>query len=81
MRYVSRLNKGFVDIAFDLENDRFYTALKGKYIYSYQYSTYDGVSTYRSKGEVKYLYYRNDELIAMSISDENRYYIEKIDIE
>ncbi|HHV12592.1 MAG TPA: hypothetical protein GXX75_20160 [Clostridiales bacterium] len=81
MRYVSKLNKGFVDIAFDLENDRFYTALKGKYIYSYQYSTFAGVSTYRSKGEVKYLYYRNGELIAMSLSEENRYFIEKIEME
>ncbi len=80
MRYVNKLNKGFVDIAFDLESDKFYTALKGKYIYSYQYSTFTGVSTYRSKGEVKYLYYRSGELIAMSLSDENRYFIEKIDI-
>lgn len=81
MKYVSQVNKGFIDIAFDLGNDRFYTALKGKYIYSYQYSTFEGVSVYRSKGEIKYLYYRNGKLVALSLSDENRYFIEKMDIE
>lgn len=81
MKYVSKLNKGFIDIAFDVDSNRFYTALKGKYIYSYKYSTFEGVNTYKSKGEVKYLYHQNNQLIALSLTDDNRYIIEKIAIE
>lgn len=77
LRYVRMLNKAFNDIAFDLANGKFYIAVEGKYIYSYDYNTLKGTSSFSSEGEVSSMYYKNNELIALSVINGSQY-IEKI---
>ncbi len=81
LRYVTFLNKAFNDVAFNLENNRFYTAVSGgKTIYSYEYDSFEGINSYSTEGDISYLYYRDDRLIALSKINGNRYIVEEIDI-
>ena len=79
MKYAFMLNKSFTDVSFDLANNKFFTVVPGKLIYSYDYNTFNGISTYSSTGEIKNLYYRDNNLIALSKTDSNQYIVEKID--
>jgi len=78
MKYFTKLNKPFSDIAFDIPNNAFYTSVSGKFIYSYDYNTFIGKTTYNSIGNVSNLYYRDNVLIAISKANSNQCLIEKI---
>ena len=65
MTYVSSLNKGFLDIAFNEAEDLFYTSIEGNFIYVYDYKTFEGVDSYSIDSNAERLFYRNGELIAI----------------
>lgn len=79
MIYVNSLSKEFTDIAFDINNGRFFTGASDKKIYMYNINNFEQQGTYFSKGEVKNLFFQNNELISISI-DDSGYFIENIDI-
>ncbi len=80
MTYHGKLNKGFTDIAFDLYNNRFFTAVGNGFIYEYEYSTLKGTNTYKVKGEIVYLYYTRGNLSAVT-KIEDKYYLEAVVLE
>ncbi|WP_284643531.1 S-layer homology domain-containing protein [Paenibacillus silviterrae] len=65
MRYMYSLNRGFTDIAFDLDNTRFYTT-KDKQIGAYRYSDFDQFGTFHADGTTKALYNSADRILAIS---------------
>lgn len=79
MKEAFKLHNSFTDISFDLANNRFFTAVSGKAVYSYDYNTFKGISTYYSSGNIKTLCYRDATLLALSKLDNNQFIIEKID--
>jgi hypothetical protein len=81
LRFFLKLSKPFTDVAFDLDNDKFYTAVNGNMIYEYKYSTFIGTDTKQTKGTVKDMYYRNGYIIAVSKTADNQTLLEKIKVE
>jgi Leucine-rich repeat (LRR) protein len=73
-----KLDKQFRDIAFNLKKNKFYTANHGKEILEYDYDSLKVINTYKSNGEVDYLYVWGNKLIALSKSEDNRLYVETI---
>lgn len=79
MNYVSKLNKKFLDIAFNEGDGLFYTSIEGKFIYVYDYKTFEGVNSYTLDSNAERLFYRNGELIAIC-KDGDKYSIKTIDV-
>jgi hypothetical protein len=79
MNYVSSLNKGFFDIAFNEGDGLFYTSIEGRFIYVYDYSTFEGVNSYNLNSNAVRLFYRNGELIAICYNGSD-YSIQTIDV-
>ncbi|MDP4183019.1 MAG: hypothetical protein Q8942_18270, partial [Bacillota bacterium] len=77
--YVS-LDKSFNDITFDIDNNKFYTATDNKKIYVYDYDTKIGASILDCKDTIQYIYFKDNEIIALAINDDNKTVIEKINI-
>ncbi len=81
MNYAGKLREGFADIAFDLENQRFFTAVNGKKIHVYRYAadpnSFEPSGTYYTQGEVKRLFLQAHQLIAIS-QDGQKSFIEWI---
>lgn len=80
MTYHGKLNKSFVDITFDLYNNRFFTAVGSGFIYEYEYSTLKGTNTYKVQGDIVYLYYTRGNLAAITKIDD-QYYFEGVVLE
>ncbi|OCT15828.1 hypothetical protein A8709_09370 [Paenibacillus pectinilyticus] len=76
MKYVYSLDGGFSDIAFELNNRRFYTASYGS-VNAYQYDDFEKYGTYRLDGSSQFLYNSPDQLISVSLI-RNNYAIELI---
>jgi hypothetical protein len=79
MNYVKSLNKGFLDIAFNEGDGLFYTSIEGKFIYAYDYSTFEGVNSFNLTSNAERLFYRNGKLIAIC-KDGSNYSIQTIDV-
>ena len=77
MTFVTRLNKPFTDVTFDLANNSFYTGY-GKCVYAYDYQTFSNIGTYETQGEVISLTYEDGKLIVLSKDGNGQYLIEKI---
>lgn len=78
MKFYFRLNKSFNDVAFDIENNKFYTGTNDNSIYAYDYDTLMGTDTYYTKNTVSDLYFRNNRLIAIEKTKDGKYSIELI---
>lgn len=65
MKYVYSLNAGFTDIAFDINNNGFFTA-KDRLIGAYQYDNFVQLGKYPIDGIAKSLYSNSDKLLAIS---------------
>jgi glutamine cyclotransferase len=76
MKFVTRLDKSFTDVTFDLDNNTFYTGY-GKCVYVYDYKTFKNIGIYSTKGEVVSLTYKDGNLIVLSKADNGQYLIEK----
>ncbi|HYE10433.1 MAG TPA: trypsin-like peptidase domain-containing protein, partial [Patescibacteria group bacterium] len=79
MNYVSKLGKEFLDIAFNEKDGLFYTSIEGKFIYVYDYKTFEGVNSYTLDTDAERIFYRNGELIAIC-KDGDKYSIKIIDV-
>ncbi len=79
MNYVSKLGKEFLDVAFNEKDGLFYTSIEGKFIYVYDYKTFEGVNSYTLDTDAERIFYRDGELIAIC-KDEDKYSIKVIDI-
>lgn len=64
MKLITKLNRGYIDIAFDNEN-RFYTSQETGRIYVYDYASLKGIDSFSVGGAAQYLYYDNGKLIAI----------------
>jgi hypothetical protein len=80
MYFTFMLDKPFNDITFDELNNKFYTAVSGKTIISYDYSNYNKANTYNTEGEASQIYFRDNKLIALTETDAGRYIIETVDV-
>ncbi|GAE90286.1 alpha-L-arabinofuranosidase II precursor [Acetivibrio straminisolvens JCM 21531] len=78
LRFYLKLNKSFNDVAFDIENDKFYVASSENTIYEYNYSTFTQIDTKYTEGTVKDMYFRDGYLIAVSKVANKRTILEKI---
>jgi hypothetical protein len=65
MKYVYRLNTGFTDITFDINENHFYTA-KDKIIGAYQYDNFEQLGKHPIDGNATSLYSNSDKLLAIS---------------
>ncbi len=80
MKFYTNLNRPFVDIAFNIETNRFYIAEPGKNIIAYDYSTFLPVTTYLTQGVTIRLFNRGNQLISVSRGINNKYFIEFIEV-
>lgn len=69
------LGKGFRDIVFDLDNNQFYT-LVGKYIYIYDYTTFEILGYYQAKEDFQKLYHNNQNQLVNLYYDNGQSIIE-----
>jgi len=69
MSFAFELDKAFSDIAFNMEESKFYTTNGGNQIYVYNYEDYKNVDTLSSIGEISKLFYVNGKLCALSKND------------
>lgn len=74
------LSKSYSDVAFDINNGKFYTAVGNKLIYAYDYNTFIGTGVLQSKYNIKDMYYRDNALIALSLTDDKKAVIEQISL-
>ncbi|UWV47070.1 dockerin type I repeat-containing protein [Acetivibrio thermocellus] len=72
MKFAFTLDKKFTDIAFNMEENRFYTAVGGNQIYVYNYEDFSGIDTLSSTGEILKLFYVDGKLCALSRSANGR---------
>lgn len=79
MNYIDRLNKGFLDIAFNEEDGLFYTSIEGKFIYVYDYKTFEGVNSYTLDKDAERIFYHSGKLIAVC-KDGDKYSIQTISV-
>lgn len=79
MSFAFKLDKEFKDIAFNMEENKFYTAVGGNQIYVYNYKYFAGVSTISSIGEILKLFYVDGKLCALSKSANGRPMFEVIE--
>ncbi len=77
MNYYGKISKPFIDIAFDLAGNRFFTGTNGGFIYEYDYATFKSTNTYKVQGEIVALYHRSGKLIALTKVN-SKYYIEVV---
>jgi S1-C subfamily serine protease len=77
--YHSKLGRSYIDAAFDTNGTRFFTGITGGFIYEYAYPSFKPTSTYKVQGEIVNLYYRSNELLAVTKVD-NKYYIEEVQL-
>ncbi|WP_186429183.1 cell wall-binding repeat-containing protein [Clostridium sp. BSD9I1] len=80
MNYVSSLNATFSDAAFNIEENKIYTAIEGNKIAEYDYTNFDILKYYSTLGKVDSLFFQNDSLIAVSKDINNKYFIENISL-
>ncbi|MBE6066990.1 MAG: hypothetical protein E7211_04690 [Clostridium lundense] len=80
MTYVTSLNSEFFDIAFDVEHNKFYTAVKGNKIAVYNYNDFNVLKYYYAPGTVDSLFFQDDDLIAVSKDSKNRYFIQSVSL-
>ncbi|MDQ0196427.1 S-layer homology domain-containing protein [Paenibacillus wynnii] len=65
MKYVYGLGKAYADIAFDLSNNRFYTAMNTN-VQVYDYNNFQQTASYHLDGIAKYIYNDTDKLFTIS---------------
>lgn len=80
MTYVTSLNTEFFDVAFDIKNNKFYTAVKGNKIAVYDYNDFNVLKYYYAPGTVDSLFFQDDDLIAISKDSKNRYFIQSVSL-
>ncbi|MGE5700979.1 MAG: Ig-like domain-containing protein, partial [Clostridia bacterium] len=64
LEYVDSLGLEFVAASFQLKNNKFYVGNESE-IYEYEYDSFDQLETYTVKGEVRYVFARDGQLIAV----------------
>lgn len=83
MTYVTTLNQKFNAITFD-GNSRFFTSVGKGQIYSYNYSTLQGIGTYSAQNDIYAMIYRNNKLICITADDlseeTTKYHIEIVNV-
>ena len=80
MKFYTNLNRSFVDIAFNLDANKFYIAEQGRNIVAYDYSTFYPIATYPSQGTTIRLFSKGNKLISVSRGASNKYFIEFIEV-
>lgn len=65
MKYVYGLGQAFTDIAFDLPNNKFYTA-KNNAVQVYDYNNFTQTGFYHLDGNAKYVFNYTDQLFVIS---------------
>ena len=73
------LSSGYVDIAFDLPNNVFYTSMANKNIYSYSYDTFLPQNSYSAySGAPQRIFVNSEDIIALTKEAKNTYRVEQI---
>lgn len=83
MKYYKKIDRGFNNIAFDLNNNRFFYSDYNdrNVIHEYDYTTFTEVKTYNLKNDERnILLYFNNKLITLSEVGTNKYSLEIIDV-
>jgi hypothetical protein len=80
LKFYFNLGTSFNDVAFDVENDKFYIATGQNTIYEYKYSTLTKIDTKYTEGTVQSMYFKNGNVIAVSRGADNRAILEKIKV-
>lgn len=78
MKFFFMLNKPFIDIDFDIKNNKFYTLVQNNTIYVYNYTTMEGVDTIYSDSTISKLFICNNNLLALAKNDQNQLYVKVI---
>jgi hypothetical protein len=76
MNYITKLNSPFNAIAFNVKDNYFYTAVKGKKVEIYDQLTLKNVSSLQTQGDSEYLFYKYSKLISVSKHSSGFYFIE-----
>lgn len=79
MTYANKLNKPFSDIAFNIQDGVFYTAVSGNSIYVYNYNNLSPITSVDTDGDIQNLYYNNSKLIGVSKDSNGKYSVETYD--
>lgn len=80
MTYVTSLSTDFSDVAFNIEENKFYTAVKDNKIIEYDYTNFNQLKAYSTLGAVDSLFLQNSNLIAVSKDSSNKYFIENVSL-
>ena len=91
MEFKTTLNINWVDLTFSDDCERFFAAIcdnsypysGGKQIYAYDYTTFEGVAAYETKGYPQHIFSIGNTLLAISKKtlDGSMYFIETIDLD
>lgn len=81
MTYVTTLSSTFSDVAFNIEENKFYTAVTGNKIIEYDYNSFSQLKYYSTLGAVDSLFFKNNSLIAVSKNSSNKYFIESVSLD
>lgn len=81
MTYVASLSSAFSDVAFNLGENKFYTAVSGNKIVEYDYNSFSQLKYYSTLGTVDSLFFKNNSLIAVSKNSNNKYFIESVSLD
>jgi S1-C subfamily serine protease len=65
LQYVTDIGKTFSDVAFDMEGNRFFISNKNR-IFTYDYTAWKPVQSYKLNGEATNIFYRDHKLIILS---------------
>jgi hypothetical protein len=80
-KFFCNIGNAFTDVAFDLENNRFFTCSNinnSNQINVFGYDYFEKTGTFSTAGVPQNIYFRNDKLIAITLNPSNQYNIEKI---
>lgn len=78
MTYVTSLNTDFSDVAFNIDQNKFYVGIKDNKIAEYDYTNFNILKYHYTLGTVNSLFFRDNNLIALSKDSKNRCFIESI---
>jgi hypothetical protein len=77
--YVTKLDNSFTDIAFNLNNDKFYLSDGKKQINIYSYVSLKQTSSFTTDGDVRAIFYENNKFIAVTKNTYGNWQVETID--
>lgn len=78
MTYVTSLNTEFSDVAFNIDENKFYVGIEDNKIAEYDYTNFNILKYHYTLGTVNSLFFRDNNLIALSKDSKNRCFIESI---